>query len=182
MAGGLPRTNAAMRFVVKSWVTATCCCDALNFATRLLKYGMTSGLVSSNTILVVDPPDEEEHPATRPGPAIAAAPRPSAFIIDRRLSTGPSPRPPGAPGNSETPGPPPGAVGAAVRWFRPDCGSLSRCMAVLPPKAQITDPESGSKNCMPSVLMANLARSPTLTGLPGSTRATPSPDSVTASS
>src|SRR5215467_4497381 len=102
MAGGLPRTNAAMRFVVKSWVTATVDCFALNFATRLLKYGTTSGLVSSNTMLVVAPPDEE-HPATRPGTANAAAPRPAAFIIDRRLSTGP-----------------------------PGRESLSRCTAVLP--------------------------------------------------
>src|SRR5690242_16908269 len=83
MAGGLPRTNAAMRFVVKSWVTATVDCDALNFATRLLKYGTTSGFVSSKMIPVV-PPDEE-HPAARPGTASAAAPSPAVFIIVRRL-------------------------------------------------------------------------------------------------
>src|SRR5690349_2840872 len=87
MAGGLPRTNSAMRLEVKSWVTTTCDWLALNFATRLLKYGTTSGLVSSNTILVA-PPEEEEHPATRPGPAIAAAPSPMAFISDLRLSIG----------------------------------------------------------------------------------------------
>src|SRR5690242_704420 len=116
MAGGLPRTNAAMRLVVKSWVTATVDCDALNFATRLLKYGTTSGLVSSNTMLVVDPPDEE-HPAARPGTATAAAPSPTAFIIDRRLSTGPSPSPPGA---AET-------FGAPAQLFRPDRRSLPCC-------------------------------------------------------
>src|ERR1700719_4744964 len=103
MSGGSPRTNSAMRLEVESWLTTTCDWLALNFATRLSKYGTTSGLVSSNTILVA-PPDEE-HPATRPGPAIAAAPNPSAFIIDRRLSTGPPPKPPGTPG---TPGPAPG--------------------------------------------------------------------------
>src|SRR5215472_386058 len=89
MAGGLPRTNSAIRLEVKSWVTTTFGCVALNFATRLLKYGTTSGLVSSNTIRVAPP--EEEHPATRPGPASAAAPSPSAFISDLRLSTGPGP-------------------------------------------------------------------------------------------
>ena len=52
MAGGLPRTNSAIRLEVKSWVTTTFDWLALNFATRLLKYGTTSGLVSSNTILV----------------------------------------------------------------------------------------------------------------------------------
>src|SRR6516165_9944865 len=127
MAGGLPRTNAAMRFVVKSWVTDTCDCDPLNFATRLLKYGMTSGLVSSNTMLVVAlPPPDEEHPAARPGTATAAAPSPTAFIIDRRFSTGP---PPG----------PPEALGAAVRWFRRGRGSLSGCTAALPPRNPIID-------------------------------------------
>src|SRR5580700_1821250 len=127
MAGGLPRTNSAMRLEVKSWVTTTCDWLALNFATRLLKYGTTSGLVSSNTILVLAPAEDEEHPATRPGAAIAAAPSPTAFIIDRRLSTGPSrrpPRPPRAPEGSGTPEPPE-ALGAAVRWFRPDRRSLS---------------------------------------------------------
>src|SRR5579864_8983453 len=117
MAGGFPRTNSAMRLDVKSWVTTICGCVALNFATRLLKYGTTSGLVSSKTILVTPPPDDspdEEHPATSPGPASAAAPKPSAFIIERRLSTGP-----------------PGAVGAAVRWFRPDRISLSCCTGTL---------------------------------------------------
>src|SRR5690348_13088414 len=118
MAGGLPRTNAAMRLVVKSWVTDTVDCDALYFATRLLKYGTTSGLVSSNTMLVVaPPPPDEEHPAARPGTATAAAPRPTAFIIDRRLSTGPSPSPPGA---AE-------AFGAPVQLFRPDRRSLPCC-------------------------------------------------------
>src|SRR5579864_3421124 len=112
MAGGLPRTNSAMRLDVKSWVTTTCDWLALNFATRLLKYGTTSGLVSSNTILVA-PPDEEQ-PATRPGAAIAAAPSPAAFIIDRRLSTGPS------------------IERAAVRWFRPGRGGLSCCTRTLP--------------------------------------------------
>jgi hypothetical protein len=73
-----------MRLVVKSWVTATVDCDALNFATRLLKYGTTSGFVSSKMIPVV-PPDEEEHPAARPGTASAAAPSPAVFIIVRRL-------------------------------------------------------------------------------------------------
>jgi hypothetical protein len=102
MAGGLPRTNSAIRLEVKSCVTTTCDWLALNFATRLLKYGTTSGLVSSNTILVADPPDpDEENPATRLGAAIAAAPSPTAFIIDRRLSTGPSPRTPEAPEASE---------------------------------------------------------------------------------
>src|SRR5689334_8950627 len=116
MAGGLPRTNSAMRLEVKSWVTTTRDWLALNFATRLLKYGTTSGLVSSNTILVA-PPDEEEHPATRPGPAIATAPRPTAFIIARRSSTGP---PPATPGTPE-------ALGAAVRWLRPERRSLPCC-------------------------------------------------------
>ena len=73
-----------MRLEVKSWLTTTCDWLALNFATRLLKYGTTSGLVSSNTILVA-PPDEEEHPATRPGTASAAVPSPTVFIIVRRL-------------------------------------------------------------------------------------------------
>src|SRR5215470_13993665 len=135
MAGGLPRTNAAMRFVVKSWVTDTVDCDPLNFATRLLKYGMTSGLVSSNTMLVVaPPPPDEEHPATSPGTAIAAAPSPTAFIIDRRFSTGPPP--PGPPRRAEGSGTPepPEALDAAVRWFRPGRGSLSSCTAALPPK------------------------------------------------
>ena len=77
----------------------------VELATRLLKYGTTSGFVSSNMILVA-PPDEDEHPATRLGTAIAAAPSPTAFIIDRRLSTGPSPRTPEA-------------FPAAVRWLRP---------------------------------------------------------------
>ena len=38
----------------------------------------------SNTILVA-PPDEEEHPATKPGTASAAVPSPTVFIIVRRL-------------------------------------------------------------------------------------------------
>src|SRR5579862_9600635 len=122
MAGGFPRTNSAMRLDVKSCVTTMFGCVALNFATRLLKYGTTSGLVSSKTILVAPPPDEE-HPATRPGPASAAAPNPIAFIIERRLSTGP---PPEASGGSGTRGPP-AAAGAPVRWFRPDRRSLSCC-------------------------------------------------------
>ena len=88
MAGGLPRTNSAMRFEVKSWLTTTCDWLALNFATRLLKYGTTSGLVSSNTMLVREPP--EEHPAIKPGAARAAVPSPSAFIAVRRPSTGPA--------------------------------------------------------------------------------------------
>src|SRR4029077_14729371 len=96
MAGGFPRTNSAIRLEVKSWVTTTFDWLALNLATRLLKYGKTSGFVSSNTILVA-PPDEDEHPATSPGTAIPAAPSPSALIIDRRLSTGPSPGTPEAP-------------------------------------------------------------------------------------
>src|SRR6185437_10582805 len=96
MAGGLPRTNSAIRLEVKSWVTTTFDWLALNLATRLLKYGTTSGFVSSNTILVA-PPDEDEHPATSPGTAIPAAPSPRALIIDRRLSTGPSPGTPEAP-------------------------------------------------------------------------------------
>ena len=74
---------------MKSWLTTTCDWLALNFATRVSKYGTTSGLVSSNTILVA-PPDEEEHPATRPGTASAAVPSPTVFIIVRRLSTGPA--------------------------------------------------------------------------------------------
>src|SRR5580698_2829876 len=82
MAGGLPRTNSAIRLEVKSCVTETDDCIPLNFATRLLKYGTTSGLVSSNTMLV-RPPDEE-HPATRPGTASAAVPSPSVLIIVRR--------------------------------------------------------------------------------------------------
>src|SRR5271170_6984253 len=96
MAGGSPRTNSAMRLEIESWVTTTCDWLALNFATRLSKYGTTSGFVSSNTILVA-PPDEEEHPATRPGTASAAVPSPTAFIIDRRLSIGLPPRTPGVP-------------------------------------------------------------------------------------
>src|ERR1700691_1019622 len=94
MAGGLPRTNSAMRLEVKSCVTETDDCIALNFATRLLKYGTTSGLVSSNTMLV-RPPDEE-HPATRPGTASAAVPSPSVFIIVRR-SIAPVPAAPAGP-------------------------------------------------------------------------------------
>src|SRR6478672_6793463 len=120
MAGGLPRTNSAIRLEVKSWLTSTFDWLALNLATRLLKYGTTSGFVSSNTILVA-PPDEDEHPATSPGTAIPAAPSPSAFIIDRRLSTGP---PPGASGAVEV-------TGATVRWFRPDRGPLPCCMRDL---------------------------------------------------
>src|SRR5579864_6049717 len=89
MAGVFPRTNSAMRLEVKSWVTTMSGWAALNFATRLLKYGTTSGLVSSNTILVTPP--EEEQPVARLAPASPAAPSPSAFIIDRRLSTGPPP-------------------------------------------------------------------------------------------
>src|SRR5580704_11263713 len=89
MSGGSPRTNSAMRLEMESWFTTTCDWLALNFAARLLKYGTTSGLVSSNTILVAPPEEEEEHPAARPGTASAAAPSPTAFIIDRRLSTGP---------------------------------------------------------------------------------------------
>src|SRR6516164_4661944 len=132
MAGGLPRTNAAMRLVVKSWVTATVDCAVLNFATRVLKYGTTSGLVSSNTMLVVaPPPPDEEHPATRPGTATAAAPRPTAFIIDRRFSTGPPPEPRSRAEGSGTPEPPE-ALRAVVRWFRPGRGSLSDCTAALP--------------------------------------------------
>src|SRR5579859_1321259 len=73
-----------MRLEVESWVTETDFWLALNFATRLSKYGMTSGFVSSRTMLVR--PLEEEHPATRTGPATAAAPpSPSAFIIDLRV-------------------------------------------------------------------------------------------------
>ena len=120
MAGGLPRTNSAIRLEVKSWVTTTFDWLALNLATRLLKYGTTSGLVSSNTILVA-PPDEDEHPATSPGTAIPAAPSPSAFIIDRRLSTGPSPRTPEAPE----------AFRAAVQWLRLARRSLPCCMRDL---------------------------------------------------
>src|SRR2546430_11722584 len=96
MAGGLPRTNSAIRLEVKSWVTTTFDWLALNLATRLLKYGTTSGFVSSNTILVA-PPDEDEHPATRPGTAIPAAPSPSALIIDRRVNPRPPPRTPQGP-------------------------------------------------------------------------------------
>src|SRR5207302_8678381 len=92
MAGGLPRTNSAIRLEVKSWVTTTFVWLALNLATRLLKYGTTSGFVSSNTILVA-PPDEVEHPATRPGTAITAAASPSAMSIDQQLITG---QPPGS--------------------------------------------------------------------------------------
>jgi hypothetical protein len=69
---------------VESWLTTTCDWLALNFATRLSKYGTTSGLVSSSTILVA-PPDAEEHPAIRPGTASAAVPRPIVFIMVRRL-------------------------------------------------------------------------------------------------
>jgi hypothetical protein len=47
--------------------------------------------------------------------------------------------------------------------------------------AQIASPESGSKNCMPSALTAKAMRSPGLTGAFGSTRATLTPASVTAS-
>src|ERR1700759_54608 len=108
MAGGLPRTNSAIRLEVKSWLTTTFDWLALNMATRVLKDGKTSGFVSSNTILVA-PPDEDEHPATSPGTAIPAAPSPSAFITDRRSSTGPSPGTPEAPG----------AFRAAVHRLRP---------------------------------------------------------------
>src|SRR6516164_333427 len=161
MAGGLPRTNAAMRFVVKSWVTATVDCIPLNFATRLLKYGTTSGLVSSNTMLVVDPPDEE-HPATRPGTAIAAAPRPAAFIIDRRLSTGPPSRALEGPGTLESPAAP-GARVLRIRWFRPGRGSLSRCTAALPqnqdrlPRQQRRDDRSsGTINHMKTLYLGDV--------------------------
>src|SRR6516225_8488228 len=142
MAGGLPRTNAAMRLVVKSWVTATCDCIALNFATRLLKYGTTSGLVSSNTMLVVAPPDEE-HPATRPGPATAAAPSPTAFSIDRRVRTGPAPRP-GRRSLScctrdllRSLGPPPGSQRAS---FVARDGARTSVLRVRPPKRLETFP------------------------------------------
>src|ERR1700678_1243706 len=100
MSGGLPRTNSAMRLEVESCVTETDFWLALNFAHRLSKYGTTSGFVSSSTMAVRPPEEGEEHPATRPGTASPAAPSPTAFIIDRRLSTGPSPRPPRDPEGS----------------------------------------------------------------------------------
>src|ERR1017187_5615358 len=84
MSGGSPRTNSAMRLEVESCVTEMDLWLALNFATRLSKYGMTSGFVSSSTMLVHPPADE--HPATRPGAASAALPSPTAFIIARRVS------------------------------------------------------------------------------------------------
>src|SRR5579863_873001 len=126
MSGGSPRTNSAIRLEVGSCVTEIDFWLALNFAHRLVKYGTTSGFVSSST-MDVRPPEEEEHPATRPGTASAAAPSPTAFIIDRRLSTGPSPRSPRPPSDPEGSGrpEPPEALGAAVRWFRSDRRSLS---------------------------------------------------------
>src|SRR5579859_6848414 len=83
MSGGLPRTNSAMRLELESCVTEMDFWLALNFATRLLKYGMTSGFVSSSTMLVRPP--EEEHPTTRPGTASVAVPSPTVFIMVRRL-------------------------------------------------------------------------------------------------
>src|ERR1700722_20264148 len=115
MSGGSPRTNSAMRLEVESCVTEMDFWLALNFATRLSKYGMTSGFVSSRTMLVRPP--EEEHPETRPGPATAVVlPSHCACIIDRRLSAGPRPA---VPEGSGSPGPP-DAAQAAVRWVWPD--------------------------------------------------------------
>jgi hypothetical protein len=85
MSGGLPRTNSAMRLEAESCVTEMDFWLALNFATRLSKYGMTSGFVSSRRMAVRPPEAEEEHPAARPGTASAAAPAPSVLIIVRRL-------------------------------------------------------------------------------------------------
>src|ERR1700689_3685690 len=136
MSGGSPRTNSAMRLEVESCVTETDFWLALNFAHRLSKYGTTSGFVSSST-MAVRPPEEEEHPATRPGPAIAAAPSPRAFIIERRSSIGPPA------GRLGTPGPR-RAEGAAVRWFRRGHGSLSSCTRDSPaiPGPPIGEPAS----------------------------------------
>src|ERR1700732_2585809 len=115
MSGGSPRTNSAMRLEGESCVTEMDFWLALNFATRLSKYGMTSGFVSSRTMLVRPP--EEEHPETRPGPATAAAPpSPSAFLLHRGLGAGPRPA---VPEGSGSPGPP-DAAQAAVRWVWPD--------------------------------------------------------------
>src|ERR1700689_4744861 len=122
MAGGLPRTNSAIRLEVKSCVTETDDCIPLNFETRLLKYGTTSGLVSSNTMLV-RPPDEE-HPATRPGTASAAVPSPSVFIIVRR-SIAPVPAVPPVPPARPAAGDP----WVTVRRTLPDRLSLFRHMA-----------------------------------------------------
>src|ERR1700685_1683814 len=85
MSGGSPRTNSAIRFEVESCVTETDFWLALNFAHRLSKYGTTSGLVSSSTMAVRPPEEEDEHPATRPGGASAAAPSPAVFSIVRRF-------------------------------------------------------------------------------------------------
>src|SRR5580704_5651704 len=112
MAGGLPRTNSAIRLEVKSWVTVTEFWLALNLATRLLKYGTTSGFVSSKTMRVRPP--EEEHPAARPGTASAAAPRPTVFIIVRRLM----------PAEASVPA----ALRAAVSLGLPDRALLTRRM------------------------------------------------------
>src|ERR1700733_13251967 len=137
MAGGSPRTKSAIRPEGKAGVTGADACIPLSFATRLLKYGTTSGLVSSNTMLV-RPPDEE-HPATRPGPASAAVPSPSVLIIVRRS----------IPRAAE------GGPWATVRWALPDRMSPFRHMA-LPPSGTIVGRPQDAMTGAPRVRSARL--------------------------